>query len=249
VPVAGAAAASAPPAQSTRPPRDPQSPATYHRLAVEYWQQAYNDLSLTPEARLEVVKKGLAQEERALELNPDYVDALNYKNILLRMQANLTTNRAEQADLIAQADTLRNRVIALRKAQGVRETGKAAGAPPPPPPPPPAPITEATDAYRQIVETHRPIRIGGAIKTPMKVHDVKPIYPPIAQEARVQGVVIIEAVIDETGRVAATRVLRSIPLLDAAAVSAVEQWEFAPTLLNGVPTAVMMTLTVNFSLQ
>jgi TonB family protein len=249
VPAATAGAASAPQAQATRPPRDPQSPATYHRLAVEYWEQAYKDLSLTPEARLEVVKKGLAQEERALELNPDYVDALIYKNILLRMQANLTTDRAEQADLIAQADTIRNRAVALRKAQGLPKTGQATGAPPPPPPPPPAPITEATAAYRQAIEAHRPIRIGGAIATPMKVRDVKPIYPPIAQQARVQGVVIVEAVVDETGHVAATRVLRSIPLLDAAAVEAVEQWEFTPTLMNGVPTSVIMTLTVNFSLQ
>ena len=248
-PDTGTRAAAAPlaPAQANTPPRDPQSPATYHRLAVEYWEQAYKDLSLTPEARLEVVKKGLANEERALALNPDYVEAIIYKNILLRMQANLTVDPAEQAALLAQANHLRNRAIELRKAQGFQDPVSTGALPPPPPPPPPS--LAPNEDYRRAVETYKPLRIGGEIRAPMKVHDVKPVYPPIAQSARVQGVVIVEAVIDETGRVAATRVLRSIPLLDAAAVAAVEQWEFMPTSINGQPTAVIMTLTVNFMLQ
>ena len=105
-------------------------------------------------------------------------------------------------------------------------------APPPPPPPPPAPV-----------------RVGGNIKPPTKVKDVKPTYPAIAQSARVQGVVIIEATIGPNGKVQDAKVLRSIPLLDAAALDAVRQWEFTPTLLNGVPVPVIMTVTVNFTLQ
>jgi protein TonB len=65
----------------------------------------------------------------------------------------------------------------------------------------------------------------------------------------VQGVVIVEAIIDATGHVADARVLRSIPLLDEAAVEAVQQWEFTPTFLNGAPQPVVMTVTVNFTLQ
>lgn len=103
----------------------------------------------------------------------------------------------------------------------------------PPPPPPPA----------------APIRVGGNIKTPSKVRDVKPVYPPIAQSARVQGVVIIEATIGPDGRVKDAKVLRSIPLLDQAALDAVKQWVYSPTLLNGVPVPVIMTVTVNFTLQ
>ena len=91
--------------------------------------------------------------------------------------------------------------------------------------------------------------MGGNIKTPIKTRDIKPLYPPIAQDANVQGVVIIEALIDIDGKVADARILRSIPLLDAAALSAVQQWEFVPTLVNGVPRAVMMTVTVNFTQQ
>ncbi len=105
-------------------------------------------------------------------------------------------------------------------------------APPPPPPPPTAPV-----------------RVGGNIKQPTKTKDVKPIYPPIAQSARVQGVVIIEATIGPDGRVKEAKVLRSIPLLDQAALDAVKQWQFTPTLLNGVPVPVIMTVTVNFTLQ
>jgi protein TonB len=105
-------------------------------------------------------------------------------------------------------------------------------APPPPPPPPSAPV-----------------RVGGNIKTPTKTKDVRPVYPPIAQSARVSGVVIIEATIGADGRVKDAKVLRSIPLLDQAALDAVKQWTFTPTLLNGVPVPVIMTVTVNFTLQ
>ena len=66
---------------------------------------------------------------------------------------------------------------------------------------------------------------------------------------RIQGVVILEALIDDSGTVANARVMRSVPLLDAAALEAVSQWVFTPTELNGRPVAVIMTVTVNFTLQ
>ena len=94
-----------------------------------------------------------------------------------------------------------------------------------------------------------PVRVGGNIKDPKKIKDVQPVYPPIAQSARVQGIVIIEATIGKDGSVKDAKVLRSVPLLDQAALDAVRQWKFTPTLLNGVPVAVIMTVTVNFTLQ
>jgi len=93
------------------------------------------------------------------------------------------------------------------------------------------------------------VRVGGNIQAPKKVQDVNPVYPPIAQSARVQGVVILEATIGPNGNVQDVRVLRSIPLLDAAAIEAVKQWSYTPTLLNGVPVPVIMTVTVNFTLR
>jgi protein TonB len=95
----------------------------------------------------------------------------------------------------------------------------------------------------------QPVRVGGNIATPTKVRDVPPVYPPLAIQARVQGVVIIEATIGKDGAVDGARVLRSIPLLDPAALEAVRQWQFTPTLLNGVPVPVIMTVTVQFSLK
>lgn len=103
--------------------------------------------------------------------------------------------------------------------------------------------------YKQVVDQLIPVRLGGEIKPPKKLYDVKPVYPPIARASRVQGVVIVEAVLDATGRVAAVRVLRSIPLLDEAALDAVKQWQFEPALVDGQPRAVLMTTTVNFKLQ
>lgn len=93
-----------------------------------------------------------------------------------------------------------------------------------------------------------PVRVGGNIQAPVKTRHVTPEYPPLAQSARVQGVVILEAVIDPDGRVEDARVLRSIPLLDQAAVDAVRQWEFTPTMLNGQRVPVIMTVTVQFTL-
>ena len=110
------------------------------------------------------------------------------------------------------------------------------GVPPPPrtvtPPPPPPPVHP-----------------GGVIKAPQKIHHVAPTYPPIAQAARVSGIVILEALIAEDGSVREVKVLRSLPLLDAAAIDAVRQWRFTPTLLNGVPVQVIMTVTVTFNLN
>jgi protein TonB len=93
------------------------------------------------------------------------------------------------------------------------------------------------------------VRVGGQIKEPKKLKDVKPVYPDIAKQARVQGVVILECTISPQGKVTNVTVLRGIPLLDAAAIDAVKQWVYTPTLLNGVPVPVIMTVTVNFRLS
>lgn len=115
---------------------------------------------------------------------------------------------------------------------------------PPPPPPPPAPGTGTALAWAPGA-----VRVGGAIMAPKKVKDVPPLYPPIAESARVQGVVILETLIGTDGHVQDARVLRSVPLLDQAAVDAVKEWEFTPTLLNGQPVPVIMTVTVQFTLN
>jgi protein TonB len=104
-----------------------------------------------------------------------------------------------------------------------------------PPPPPPAPAPSG------------PVRVGGVISAPTKIVHVAPKYPAIALASGIEGVVILEATIAEDGTVRSLRLLRSVPLLDQAALDAVAQWRFTPTLLNGQPVAVLMTVTVSFS--
>jgi protein TonB len=91
-----------------------------------------------------------------------------------------------------------------------------------------------------------PVRLGGAIETPKKTKNVNPMYPPLARVARIQGTVALECVISPLGEVTEVKVVRSIPLLDAAAIDAVRQWRYAPTLINGVAVSVIMAVPVNF---
>lgn len=105
---------------------------------------------------------------------------------------------------------------------------------------------EQADAAARAKAKAAAVRVGGKIEPPIKMNDVKPVYPAIAQNAGVTGAVIIEATVGADGRVIDAKVLRSIPLLDQAALDAVRQWEYKPTLLNGVAVPVIMTVTINF---
>lgn len=102
----------------------------------------------------------------------------------------------------------------------------------PPPPPPPPKIHRVSDFSRPVRRAY-----------------VQPDYPELARQAHVEGIVIIDATISATGDVIDARVLRSQPLLDEAALAAVRQWKFTPTVLNGVPVPVVLTVTVRFSLH
>jgi protein TonB len=92
----------------------------------------------------------------------------------------------------------------------------------------------------------KPVRVGGDVPAPHPVRHVDPVYPPVAKEAGVQGIVIVEATVGTDGAVTNARILKSVPLLDQAALDAVRQWQYEPTRLNGVPAPVLMTVTVNF---
>lgn len=93
------------------------------------------------------------------------------------------------------------------------------------------------------------VRVGGNVKPPVKIRDVRPVYPADARAARVKGVVIIEARIGVDGGIEEAYILKSIPELDQAALDAVKQWKFVPTLLNGQPTPVIMAVTITFDID
>ena len=245
----------------------PSDAKAQHVIATFYEEKVRKDTSLAAGDRLRYIQAGIAAEDRALGLNPEYVDAMIIKNILLRHQANAETSAGTRADLLREADALRARAIELQNSRRLVNGTSAStpmpvrGAdgtmPPPPPPPPPAaqgtgqvpPPPPPPPSPSQMVDGVAPVRVGGSIKVPTKLVNVPPVYPEEAKAAGVQGVVIIEAVIDPAGMVDQARVLRSIPMLDQAAVDAVKQWQFTPTMLNGVPVPVIMTVTVNFTLQ
>jgi TonB family protein len=226
---------------------DPADPMGGQLVATYYWEKAFKDKSLLPADQLRYITSGIAATDRALAIKPDYVEALTYKNLLLRMQATLETDPYLKQQLIAGADALRARAIELNKTRsaiGGNNQPVMLGPTPPPPPPPPPP-----GAASQLPPGMNPVRVGGNVRPPTKVRDVRPLYPPEAQAAGIQGVVILEATIDTDGRVYDARVLRSIPGLDEAAMDAVKQWEFTPTELQGVRVPVIMTVTVNFTLK
>ena len=93
------------------------------------------------------------------------------------------------------------------------------------------------------------VRMAQLPEPPRKVVDARPVYPDLARTARVEGTVILEAVLDTSGRVTQLHVVRSVPLLDQAALDAVRQWRYSPSLYGGKPVSVLMTITIRFTLN
>jgi len=119
--------------------------------------------------------------------------------------------------------------------------GVVGGLPEAPPPPPPLPAPPAPRS---------PVRIGGQIQPPTLLRRVEPTYPPMAVSAHLQGMVILEAIVDEEGTVTEVKVLRSVnPLLDREALAAVRQWRYSPVVLNGRPVPFVLSVSLSFSLQ
>ncbi|MFZ0936326.1 MAG: energy transducer TonB, partial [Bryobacteraceae bacterium] len=107
----------------------------------------------------------------------------------------------------------------------------------PPPPPPPKPVTPQR------------IRVGGNVQRANLITEIKPVYPPLAKQARISGTVELSAIIGKDGRVQDLKVVRGHPLLVQSALDAVRRWVYRPTLLNGEPVEVSTTIDVNFTLQ
>ena len=103
--------------------------------------------------------------------------------------------------------------------------------------------------YRVVGEETAPVRTAGEIKPPRLVRRVPPAYPEIARQARVEGVVELECVTDVEGRVTGVRLVRSIPLLDQAAIDAVRQWVYEPLVINGRPRGVVFNVKVSFEMK
>jgi protein TonB len=116
--------------------------------------------------------------------------------------------------------------------------------PPPPPPPPTPPPPPPLPAAKTEV-----LRISGGAQAARLIHQVNPDYPEIAKRTRVQGVVVLDAIINKEGAVESLRVVSGHLLLNQAAIDAVRQWRYQPTLLNSEPVEVATTITVTFTLR
>lgn len=219
----------------------PANASAQHLVGSLYFEKT-RDQSLTADEKRVYIKRGLAAEDRALAADPDYVEALVYKNLLLRTQATVETDAELQAALLHEADTLRNRALELQRAHPAsytipEGTVVTPGPPPPPPPPPPGGVDGP------INWVYADTAIAAAGKAPVKTKDVRPVYAPMVIASGYKGEVVLEAKIDAAGKVAQVRVIKSQPMLTQAAIDAVRQWEFDPATVDAVGSLITVTAT------
>ncbi|MCX6550962.1 MAG: tetratricopeptide repeat protein [Acidobacteria bacterium] len=96
---------------------EPNNPEAYYTISTYYWDKAYRDFRLKEPEKKAFVMKGVEAVDKALQLKPDYMEALTYKNLLLRLEANLEKDPAKQQSLIKEADKLRDEALVLKKKQ------------------------------------------------------------------------------------------------------------------------------------
>lgn len=241
-------------------PRDKQA---YYSLGVISWLKFYPELSAT-RARLgmapespgpltdlnaredlrgrfgSVIEDGIRNLQKALEIDHAYDDAMAYMNLLIRERADLHESASEYKRDIEIADEWVRRTLETKRAKvegsGARPMPGAADPRANTIPPPPA-----SDGERRI-------RVGSAPQGSNLLFKVDPAYPPLARQARIQGTVRLRAVIGKDGRVRDVQLLRGHPLLAPAALDAVKDWAYRPTLLNGQPVEVLTEIDVPFTL-
>lgn len=186
----------------------------------------------------QLIDTGIANLKRALDVDPDYSDAMAYINLFIRERADLLASKSEYDEEIAEADRWVQRALDAKRKQA---TSMRSGSLVPPPPPPPPPPPGATAAVPQRIQV-------GSAQAARLVTKVDPVYPDAARAAQIQGIVKFSAIIDKEGRVANLQVNSGHPLLVPAAIDAVKQWRYMPTLLNGEPVEVRTDIDVNFAL-
>jgi TonB family protein len=233
---------------------DPQNKRAYYSLGVIDWVKWYapymrarTDLGMRPEqpgplpnpARQQLkteyssmIEHGISTLEKALQLDPQYSDAMAYMNLLIRERADLADSPEQYRSETELADQWVQKALDAKKAQA-----QLVQAPPPPPPPRPP---------NNVVTR---IRVGGGVQQENLIHKIDPVYPPLAYQARIQGTVRFTAIIGRDGRIENLQLVSGHPLLVQAAREAVSQWEYRPTLLNGSPVEVVTQVDVNFTLS
>ena len=203
------------------------------------------------------IEDGFRVLQIALQLDPDYSDAMAYMNLLYRIEAGIADTPAESAAMVAKADDWVTKALDARRRMA--KTDRPATGPldvdgpvtdtfvPAPPPPPPPPPPGAAPQAR--MEAPGAIHINGEALQAKLVRQVPPIYPEMAKRAAISGTVVLSVVISKEGTVRQADVVSGPAALAGAALDAVRQWAWKPTLLNGDPVDVVSTVTINFALS
>jgi len=238
---------------------EPQNAQAYYSLGVIAWSEWYPDYAKAraaaglkaadpgpiPDAAIRTslrarywsaLEDGIWNLKEALSLDPKSSDAMAYMNLIVRERADLRETKEEYQRDTAEAGEWVRKALELKKA-GSDFSRLVAG--PPPPPRPPATSAIAVPAR---------IRVSAEVQENNLIHRVDPVYPSEAKNVHIQGTVTLSAVIDKEGHVSDLRLTSGPPLLVEAALSAVQQWVYNPTLLNGEPMEVQTIIHVNFTL-
>lgn len=195
------------------------------------------------------LKDGIDHLNRALALDPAYDDAMAYMNLLVRESADLADSKNEYERMIAAADQWIQEALDTRREKAEQNGQPAGGAavgvinggggrPEPPPEP-------ATDP----ASTPSRIAVACTVVQRKLIYQPSPTYPPEAKHARIQGTVRLKAILAKDGSVLQLDFENGHPTLVQAALEAVRQWKYSPTLLNGVPIEVITSIDVNFVLD
>jgi TonB family protein len=242
---------------------NPNDKTAHYTIGVIDWMQAFQprmkaraEMGMRPEdpgplkdtsvrwalrsQNLPLVEEGIASLETALAIDPEYDDAMAYMNLLYRERADLQDSQdAWKSDTLL-ADQWVDKTLTMKKLKAARaaSNGGSPGletqtAPPPPPPPPPK----------------QRIRLSGPQQAGRLINRVDPVYPAQAQAAGISGAVRFNAIVGTDGRIRNLALVSGHPLLVPSAQSAVQQWVYEPTLLNGEPVEVVTTIDVNFELR
>lgn len=187
------------------------------------------------------VEDGISNLKKALDIDPTYDDAMAYLNLLYRERADLRDTAEEYRQDVEVADGWLQKALESRKSKATTASGASLMAPPLAPPPPPPAGQQAGRVQR--------IRVGGNVQEYKLARKVDPVYPPLAKAARIQGVVRFTVIIGKDGRVAQVQLVSGHPLLVQAAMDAVREYVYRPTLLNGEPVEVITTVEVKFFLD
>lgn len=190
------------------------------------------------------VLDGIDHLNKALAIDPQYDDAMAYKNLLLREYADLCNSKPEYEKLKAEADALVQKALDTRREKAeqsartdaIETTGPGIAAAPPEPP------TESRSTPKRIT-------VGGGVMESMLTSRTPPKYPEDAKQARIEGDVLLTAIIATDGSVQQLDVKSGHPLLASSAIQAVMQWKYRPTLLNGQPVEVVTSIHINFVLD